>query len=215
VLTTANGVWLEGLDDGETLLLRPPSGYGVLSAKVDEDFASIVGDASIRWTGPATFDETSLRTSFIGNGGTGVPPPDGSSSVPVWLLAIGLVLLAGILVVYVVRQRWPSPDDDEAAPTAGTADGADPAEAPATNSDGGSVDADLLSDEERVKRLLNRNGGRMKQADIVEETDWSNAKVSQLLSAMEEDGEINKLRIGRENLISFPDEDIAELDEQE
>jgi|AntDeeMinimDraft_5_1070356.scaffolds.fasta_scaffold01400_11 uncharacterized membrane protein len=72
------------------------------------------------------------------------------------------------------------------------------------------VDPDLLSDEERVIRLIERNGGRMKQANIVTETGWSNAKVSQLLSSMDEDGRINKLRIGRENLISLPDEDITE-----
>jgi len=69
------------------------------------------------------------------------------------------------------------------------------------------IDEQLLSDEERVERLLERNGGRMKQANIVSETNWSNAKVSQLLSSMAEDGRIEKLRIGRENLISFPDGD--------
>jgi len=53
----------------------------------------------------------------------------------------------------------------------------------------------------------------MKQATIVKETGWSNAKVSQLLSAMADDGAINKLRIGRENLISFPDEDVTDLDQ--
>ncbi len=76
-----------------------------------------------------------------------------------------------------------------------------------------SIDEELLSDEERVERLLSENGGRMKQANIVKETDWSNAKVSQLLSSMEEDGRIDKLRIGRENLISFPEEDITNSDE--
>ncbi|MEF8882347.1 MAG: helix-turn-helix domain-containing protein, partial [Halapricum sp.] len=55
--------------------------------------------------------------------------------------------------------------------------------------------------------LLADNDGRMKQANIVEETGWSNAKVSQLLSSMDEDGRIEKLRIGRENLISFPDDE--------
>jgi uncharacterized membrane protein len=60
--------------------------------------------------------------------------------------------------------------------------------------------------------LLEQKGGRMKQADIVEETGWSNAKVSQLLSAMEEDGRIDKLRIGRENLISFPDVDVTGIE---
>lgn len=72
---------------------------------------------------------------------------------------------------------------------------------------------ELLSDEERVERLLRENGGRMKQANIVKETDWSNAKVSQLLSSMEDEGRIDKLRIGRENLISFPDEDITEFED--
>ncbi|WP_436925576.1 helix-turn-helix transcriptional regulator [Halosimplex amylolyticum] len=76
------------------------------------------------------------------------------------------------------------------------------------------IDEELLSDEERVERLIEQNGGRMKQAAIVQETGWSNAKVSQLLSSMDDDGRIDKLRIGRENLISFPDEDVADLDSE-
>ncbi|MFA9515665.1 hypothetical protein ACERIT_00335 [Halopenitus sp. H-Gu1] len=67
-------------------------------------------------------------------------------------------------------------------------------------------DLSLLSDEERVERLLEDRGGRMRQATIVEETGWSDAKVSQLLSAMAEEGRIEKLRLGRENLISLPDQ---------
>ena len=67
-------------------------------------------------------------------------------------------------------------------------------------------DLSLLSDEERVERLLDRNDGRMRQADIVSETGWSDAKVSQLLSSMAEEGRIEKLRLGRENLISLPDD---------
>jgi len=77
----------------------------------------------------------------------------------------------------------------------------------------GGIDGDLLSDEERVERLLERNGGRMRQANIVDETGWSNAKVSQLLSSMEEEDRIDKLRIGRENLISFPDVEVTDLDD--
>jgi len=48
----------------------------------------------------------------------------------------------------------------------------------------------------------------MKQSKIVEETRWSTAKVSQLLSAMDDEGRIEKLRIGRENLISLPGEGV-------
>lgn len=67
------------------------------------------------------------------------------------------------------------------------------------------LDMDLLSDEEKVLRLLRQNGGRMRQATIVESTGWSDAKVSQLLSGMDDDEQIEKLRLGRENLISLPD----------
>ncbi|ELY92832.1 hypothetical protein C483_06782 [Natrialba hulunbeirensis JCM 10989] len=74
------------------------------------------------------------------------------------------------------------------------------------------IDPELLSDEERVQRMLAGNGGRMKQAAIVSETGWSNAKVSQLLSQMDEDGQIEKLRIGRENLITLPEVDPTEID---
>jgi uncharacterized membrane protein len=73
--------------------------------------------------------------------------------------------------------------------------------------EGDEVDVELLSDEERVEHLLEQNGGRMKQANIVKETGWSDAKVSQLLSAMADEGRVNKLRLGRENLISLPDDE--------
>lgn len=62
-------------------------------------------------------------------------------------------------------------------------------------------DGTELTDEEVVLRLLVSNGGRMKQSRIVESTGWSKAKVSRLLSSMEERGEITKLTHGRENLI--------------
>jgi hypothetical protein len=101
---------------------------------------------------------------------------------------------------------------DAADPDGAAAAGAGVAEATDDEGEGeDDVDVELLSDEERVERLLDQNGGRMKQANIVKETGWSNAKVSQLLSSMADEGRIDKLRIGRENLISFPDEDVTEI----
>ncbi|MFB6235476.1 MAG: helix-turn-helix transcriptional regulator [Halopenitus sp.] len=90
---------------------------------------------------------------------------------------------------------------------AGSAEGPAGGQAGAEPGAGGEAEEDLslLSDAERVERLLERNGGRMRQADIVEETDWSDAKVSQLLSSMAEEGRVEKLRLGRENLISLPE----------
>jgi hypothetical protein len=62
---------------------------------------------------------------------------------------------------------------------------------------------DLMSDEERVVSLLEDQGGRMKQVNIVDETGWSKSKVSMLLSEMENEGTVSKLRVGRENIVSL------------
>lgn len=66
-----------------------------------------------------------------------------------------------------------------------------------------------VSDRERVQSLIDSNGGRMRQTEIVESVDWSKAKVSRLLADLESDGEITKLRLGRENLICLPGHEPA------
>lgn len=71
------------------------------------------------------------------------------------------------------------------------------AEAAATGND----EDGPLTDRDRIRQLLREADGRLKQARIVEQTAWSKAKVSRVLSGMEEDDEISKIRIGRENLI--------------
>jgi hypothetical protein len=65
------------------------------------------------------------------------------------------------------------------------------------------TEEELMTDEDRVLALLRNNDGRMKQVNIVNETGWSKSKVSMLLSDMDEEGLISKLRVGRENLISI------------
>ena len=63
---------------------------------------------------------------------------------------------------------------------------------------------EFLTDREHVQQLIQENGGRMKQSEIVDAVDWSKAKVSRLLAELEEDGQITKLRLGRENLVCLP-----------
>jgi uncharacterized membrane protein len=89
--------------------------------------------------------------------------------------------------------------ETESAETAGirTTEGADSGVAPAVSED------ELRSDEELVVDLLEDHGGRMKQVDIVDGTEWSKSKVSMLLSEMDDDGRISKLRVGRENIVSL------------
>jgi hypothetical protein len=228
-LRTDTGIWYDGLNENQTLVMRPPSGFGVSTANVDEEYVAIGEGGTIRWTGPATFDEESLAVTFVGNSGTvtetpSPTPADGSEGNNddeiLWLLVIAVFGITGLFLAYVLHDRevFDFPRDESPAETESEKTGSDEpnpeaATAPADTEESDETAEELLSDEERVIQLIEANGGRMKQADIVKETDWSNAKVSQLLSAMEEDGEIDKLRIGRENLISFPDEDITDLDD--
>ncbi len=58
-----------------------------------------------------------------------------------------------------------------------------------------------IRDEARVEKLLESHDGRLKQSQIVDATDWSKSKVSRLLSSMEDDGDITRIRLGRENLV--------------
>lgn len=72
------------------------------------------------------------------------------------------------------------------------------------NASGEEPPPDLLSNEEQVVRLLERNGGRMKQQEIVAELGWTEAKTSQVVTKMREDGELDGFRIGRENVLTLP-----------
>jgi uncharacterized membrane protein len=225
VFRTSEGQWLPGLEDDQTLTIQPPDGFGVVNASVAPD------DGTLRWEGPTTFEPTALDAAFTGSdpsgptagpNGTESPNDDDQSGALLWgmvaLLGIGALAAMGYFMAQRDGFSLPAASDESGS------DGETPAEAAASTEsaaaddaeeadDADEIDEELLSDEERVERLLERNGGRMKQANIVRETGWSNAKVSQLLSAMQEDGRIDKLRIGRENLISFPDEDITDIEE--
>jgi hypothetical protein len=119
------------------------------------------------------------------------------------LVALGLVVVLGVggALAWYLRDAQTTGVDSETTseqavdtPTADTGQDQTPT-------------TDEQSDEQRVLELLEENDGRMKQAKIVEHTDWSKSKVSMLLSEMESDGEISKLRVGRENLISLAGEE--------
>lgn len=230
---TTTGTWFPGLAKGQTLVIEPPPGYAVL----DSPPGVGVQQGTLSWEGPTTFEPgyfsqiTHQRTGPpAGSPGEPTPTPSGNEFAALGLIG-GLIAGLGALALgaYVISQRrQESPggtptESGHRLPAESSAGGdkgitaGDGSEAAVP--DDGSLEADaepnfdLLSDEERVEYLLQESGGRMKQATIVKETNWSDAKVSQLLSSMDEEGTIDKLRIGRENLISLPDQEIGEFDE--
>lgn len=91
--------------------------------------------------------------------------------------------------------------------------GSGPTEPPASPSPSGAADhrtgtaeGAILTDAERVRAVLDAHGGRMKQAAIGDELEWSDSKVSRVVGDMVEDGSVEKLQLGRENLIELADD---------
>lgn len=222
-LLPEGGTWLATLDPDQNLVVHSPPGY-TLNTTTTQVLPR--GDAAVI-EGPRSFDEGEpLVITYH---------PTDEMEFPLGLTLGGVITVAVILMLLVTvlyRQRNDSPvpvpvpvpgsgesEQTTPAPESGTVadagpDGDDRDESvegqPQATDDDRGVALDLLSDEERVEHLLADNGGRMKQAAIVRETGWSDAKVSQLLSAMADDGRVEKLRLGRENIISLPDDENAD-----
>ncbi|WP_254278714.1 helix-turn-helix transcriptional regulator [Haloarcula marina] len=190
---------------------------------------SLARSESVSWVGETSFAdrrpyvELGPRSAVVPDTPTeGAPPtaqattqtdvaagPDDDTSGVLWQILVGaLVLALGVVVAAIWRSGVAA-----TAIHGGTTGGGSAAQTPEpdSDSDGGVAreadpavsDEELLSDNDRVIQLLEENGGRMKQVDIVDTTGWSKSKVSMLLSEMEDDGEISKLRVGRENIISI------------
>ncbi len=105
-----------------------------------------------------------------------------------WIVAVGIVVVLAYSGV-VASRRSSSTGPESVGP-------------PFETSEPKPTATSVPTDEERVIRLLESNGGRMRQTRIVEETGWSKSKVSMLLSEMDDGGRISKLRVGRENIVS-------------
>lgn len=120
---------------------------------------------------------------------------------------LGLILLVGVAAAAYTQyeEGWGDPGSGSVG---GPGNG--------VGTDGGAAesedvtDPDLLSPEQHVHQLLEINGGQMRQSDIVEQTDWSKAKVSRTLSSMEDDDAIKRVRIGRGNVVTYPGNDPGE-----
>jgi hypothetical protein len=229
--TGRNRSWLSSLEGNQRLVVENPPGYDVPTSNYRIENNTLV------FEGPFEFDK---RPSVVYEQASNPEPPTQNVPWALVaggiVLAGGIVAVA----LYLVRRQGSEPVESEAEATpepvdrgrarddrrpaengsgaradepshggtAGSTPGGVTAEPPETGEN--EVDLELLSDEERVEHLLEQNGGRMRQANIVKETGWSDAKVSQLLSSMADDGRVDKLRLGRENLISLPDEENDE-----
>lgn len=210
-LTPTGEPWFGSLEANQVLIIETPQGYQVNTTPgVNPDLRN--GDAWIQGPQVFTADERLIITYSSVTTGPGTEGPTPTRSIAdqlSWGIFGAALLLAAAILAAALLYRRRSPDEEPipgAVPTANShaPDTQEAGETPETNDDD-AVDLSLLSDEERIERLLERNDGRMRQATIVKETGWSDAKVSQLLSAMAAENRVEKLRLGRENIISLPE----------
>jgi hypothetical protein len=195
---------IEGLflDEETSLLLSWTGSHELVSASPEP---TETRDGTVVYDGPIEFagDEPRVELGPPGTGtGTGAgPPTDGgvSESIsPLVAAALVVVLLAVVGGGVVAYRRRGGETTEESGATDATASEAADEEPP---------DTDLLSNEEQVLRLLEREGGRMKQQAVAEELGWTDAKTSQVTKKLREEGDLEGFRLGRENVLSLPDDE--------
>jgi hypothetical protein len=212
------------IDEDDALAIAAPDGYVVESTAPAPDETA---DGVVEWRGREDFDDGRPRVRAVPTTGDGGSPADGDggpgTGVDEGGLPVGVLVLAGVLLValagaaYAIRTGRVSSDREAGAGGAAGRPGGDDATDPTADGEraaadgdpvgGTAADPDLLTDEDRVRRLLREREGRMKQSAIVDELGWSKSKASRVLSGMADEGEVEKLRIGRENVIDLVDDE--------
>ncbi|WP_424020132.1 helix-turn-helix transcriptional regulator [Haloferax sp. Atlit-48N] len=159
-------------------------------------------------------------------------PAAGDDPFPTTTALIALVVLVGAGAVYLRSRGALGGDGDAGADAAGETDAGVSAEA--TSASAGDADAaaddpdavadesgddgepspppELLSNEERVLRLIESRGGRIKQQEVAGALDWTDAKTSKVVRGMRDEGTIEGFRLGRENVLRLPEDDDGGAD---
>jgi len=211
---------IEGLflDDRTRLVVEWPATYATTDVAPEPDERR---DDAVVWRGaetsfvsgepsvvlrPASTVTTTAGSGGGSDGGATTPTPDGGSGSMLPLLGVGLLAVVGA-VAWRYRDRFGNARRPDTAPVDGASgdgddgdDGDDAAPPPDARED-------LLSNEERVLQFVRDQGGRVKQQEIVEAFDWTEARTSQIVRDLRDDGSLEGFRLGRENVLKLPDED--------
>jgi uncharacterized membrane protein len=177
--------------------------------RVEDFFVQLYGDSSLKITYPPTFTVKSVspepnerdnqtqtlgwfRTQDFVSGKPSIvltsdnPAENGTSGDWLRYLAIGIVSVAvGVSIAgfLVFRKRK---SNIKAATTA-------------------SVTAKSLveTDEDKIIKIIKSAGGTVRQSAITEETRFSKAKTSQLLTALEQKGVVTRVKKGRDKIVTL------------
>ncbi len=188
--------WPEEFEPASPVRPSPDEGDATRAVWEGEtDFASDEPRIELRATPtPAGEEPTATGTATPASTPTNAPAggesTEATGGMDPWVLALAGVVALGAVGAggaMALRRR-----------------GAGPGEASAG---GEETPPELLSNEERVLAALRDHGGRMKQQELAEACDWHDSKTSKVVTDLKEEGTIEVFRIGRENVISLPEED--------
>lgn len=202
------------LQDDEQLIITWPDAFELDSVTPNP---SVQDDTQVRWEGPQEFDAGQPRVTITeteaaqpGDDETTDDDAADEDAFGSWLLAgVALFVLAGGVLAYGWYRRTAGETDT-------SAEGPSPAEQSApdgpqhSETDQQSASAELLSSEEQVMQVLEEHGGRVKQQVVTEELDWSAARTSQVVGNLREEGQLETFRLGRENVLTVPEQSLAE-----
>src|SRR5699024_3441230 len=131
--------------------------------------------------------------------------PSISDQLQVLLVVIGAVVIGLAFLAGIFYRRHRDHDQHSRSPSDEPAITDPDPERTRETTESGALQTALLSNEEQVIRVLEHAGGRAKQQHVVEELAWTEAKTSQVVSDLRDDGTINSFRLGRENVLSLAD----------
>ena len=211
------------LDSDTRLIVGWPSDYRAVTVTPDADERR---SDTVVWRGSETefvADEPSIvlkpegALGAVPGGGGGSGSGDQSGST--LTLALGVLIALGVAgaVAWWLRRRTADTEGEPAADAAavGGVDDGPPADGEAGTAADADTDPDprpeLLSNEERVLKFVRDRGGRVKQQEVVSEFDWTEARTSQIVRQLRDDGDLEGFRLGRENVLKLPDGDEADV----
>ena len=192
------------LSEDDILIIEGPGEYETESTDPNPDRQR---SGELQYNGPASFENERPEAVFTDGSGT----TDDGSNTPARGTSPLLFAVTGLVLVLVVAglaygRHW-LPGSDEKPPGEQASEATTAPIDEAATSEPAVTDLDeLATDEDQVVSLLESESGRIRQAEIADRLDWSPSKTSRVLSDLAEEGTIEKLRIGRENVIDLSDE---------
>lgn len=168
------------------LIIKIPDNYDVVSVSPEfdkRDGTRLIWDGTMYRSLDVGEPSLELRPSTIWPMATNFVLPNAITNTWPLNILILLILITGISILLWKKRSIPSTKNDDVF----------------------TPDPDLimeyLEDEEMIIKILIKHNGQANQSDIVKETGFSKSKISNVLTKMKEDGDIDKIRQGKRNII--------------